>query len=398
MKRKFSIKNLLLDHTTILVLYIILAIAVSLQLYSLGHNQQFNRSFNAAYTSYNNYLIFKQSFFHLISGKDMYIHYPQEYFDLYKYSPTFALAMGLIAWLPDWAGLIIWNTLNVLVLFAAIRMLPYNKKTIAFILLFIIVELITSTQNSQSNAMLAGLMIGAFCFMERDKPIWATLLLTAAMFIKVYGAAGFVLCLVYPGLRRYILYSILWTMIMFAAPLIVTPLPVLIDQYISWGHMMQADQAASYGLSVMGWLHQWFGLQDGKNIITGIGIILFFIPFSRIRMYRDKVFRLLLLSFILIWVIIFNHKAESATFIIAVCGIVIWYFAQPATLARTIILWSAFIFVCLSATDLLAPLRKVFFEAYAIKPFACIIIWLIIFGQLMTIRQKDDMLTNNQAL
>jgi len=43
------------------------------------------------YSHYNNYIIFKQSFYHLIAQKDLYIHYPQEQYDLFKYPPTFAL-------------------------------------------------------------------------------------------------------------------------------------------------------------------------------------------------------------------------------------------------------------------------------------------------------------------
>ena len=30
------------------------------------------------YSHYNNYIIFKQSFYHLIAQKDLYVHYPQE--------------------------------------------------------------------------------------------------------------------------------------------------------------------------------------------------------------------------------------------------------------------------------------------------------------------------------
>ena len=45
------------------------------------------------YTHYNNYIIFKQSYFHLIENKDLYTLYPNEHWDYYKYSPTFSLLM-----------------------------------------------------------------------------------------------------------------------------------------------------------------------------------------------------------------------------------------------------------------------------------------------------------------
>src|SRR5690606_20257253 len=109
MKKRTRFQEFIFNHNTLLVLYIVIAVLVSIQLVSLGANQQFNSAHNTFYTSYNNYIIFKQSFFHLIEGKDMYIHYPAEYYDLYKYSPSFAVFMGLFAYLPDIAGLMLWN-------------------------------------------------------------------------------------------------------------------------------------------------------------------------------------------------------------------------------------------------------------------------------------------------
>lgn len=60
------------------------------------------------YPRYNNYIIFKQSYFHLVEGDNLYQQYPEESWDLYKYSPTFALFFGILAWLPDLPGLILW--------------------------------------------------------------------------------------------------------------------------------------------------------------------------------------------------------------------------------------------------------------------------------------------------
>lgn len=387
MSTKQRLQQFINNHNTILVIYIAAAVAISLQLISLGANQQFNSSTNHFYTSYNNYIIFKQSFFHLIAGKDMYIHHPTEYYDLYKYSPSFAVFMGLFAYLPDIAGLALWNTLNAVVLYLAIRKLPFTDTNKVFILLFILIELITSMQNSQSNALLAGLIIAAWNSMQRGKPQWATLWLVLATFIKVYGAVGFCLFLLYPQKPKFILYAAVWTIILMAAPLLFTSPQLLVFQYKSWANMMAADQAASYGLSVMGWVQKWFGWDTLKEEVTIAGIILFFVPFARVRMYKDLVFRLLILAFMLLWVIIFNHKAESATFIIAVSGIVIWYFAEPATTMRKILLWTGFLLVCLSTTELFISVRDEIVDRFALKPFGCIMIWTVIFVRLMSLKQ-----------
>lgn len=395
---RINLRSLLLKDKIILAIYVLLAIIISIQLISLGKVQQFSRDQNDMYTAYNNYVIFKYSFLHLISGEDMYIWHKAEHFDLFKYSPSFGLFMGLFAYLPDWLGLPLWNILNAAALFFAIRLLPFKKEQQSVILILIVVELVTSMQNSQSNALLAALMIGAFGMMNRNKYVWASLFLVLATFMKIYGCVGFALFLLYPDKLRAFLFTLLWALIVFFAPLLVTDMQTLMNQYVSWGTMMAYDQSVSYGLSVMGWLNKVFGLVEGKEIVLAVGMVLFFVPFVRVKMYREMPYRLLMLSFILIWVIIFNHKAESATFIIAMCGIATWYFVQPGALWRKIVLGIAFVLVSLSATDLFGPVRQVFTERYAVKPFACIAVWLIVFYELMTISAKKVMSGGGKAI
>lgn len=76
------------------------------------------------YKEYNNYVIFKQSYFHLVEGKDLYIDYRDEHWDLFKYTPTFAAAFGLLAVLDDGVGLFLWNLLNALILLFGVFALP----------------------------------------------------------------------------------------------------------------------------------------------------------------------------------------------------------------------------------------------------------------------------------
>lgn len=107
-----------LSKRIILAVYILFSLAASVQSY-LRSKKHINNS-EVAYTKYNNYIIFKQSFYHLINDRDLYSVYPEEHWDLYKYTPSFSLAFGVFAVLPDLAGLICWNRLIILVLFFAI--------------------------------------------------------------------------------------------------------------------------------------------------------------------------------------------------------------------------------------------------------------------------------------
>ncbi|MBM3434679.1 MAG: DUF2029 domain-containing protein, partial [Bacteroidetes bacterium] len=146
---------------TLLAIYILLAVIAAFQSYYLP--KKHSTDGKQTFTHYNNYIIFKQSCFHLLEGKDLYKEYPDEHWDFYKYSPVFALMFGVFAWLPDLAGLILWNLVNVLILFLGIYRLPLpaNKKKV-FILLILLIELMTSLQNGQSNGMIAGLIIFSF--------------------------------------------------------------------------------------------------------------------------------------------------------------------------------------------------------------------------------------------
>src|SRR6266516_2262728 len=100
-----TIRKLASNPNFILAVYSLLAIIAALQEYHLSAKSD-------TFSHYNNFIIFKSSFTHLIQHKDLYVLYPNEHFDYYKYSPVFAMAMALFAYLPDVIGLIIWNLLN----------------------------------------------------------------------------------------------------------------------------------------------------------------------------------------------------------------------------------------------------------------------------------------------
>jgi hypothetical protein len=394
MAKMQQVKAFLLKPGTLLAIYILVTLIASIHLLSLGKSHFIEGKLYGQfisgqyYTHYNNYVIFKNSFYNLTHGKDLYILYLDEQWDLYKYSPTFALAMGALAWLPDFIGLCIWNLVNALSLYFAIRMLPLDDKKHSYMLWFILLELLTSLQSSQSNALLAAMMIGALGFMERGKPQWATLLLVGATFIKVYGAAGFVLFFFYPGKPKFIAYAILWTVLMAIAPLVVISPAGLAAQYQSWVNMMSMDQSFSYGFSIMGWLHSWFGITKGTELVIGVGLILFFLPFLRLSLYRDSGYRILFLAFMLVWVIIFNHKAESSTFIIAITGAAIWYFSKAVHQTwEAIVLALIFLFSCLSPTDLFPhPIRQMILVPYVVKVVPCILLWCVMLVELLRFR------------
>jgi hypothetical protein len=343
-----------------------------------------------AYPDYNNYLIFRYSFFHLVRGNDIYHFFSADHYDLYKYSPTFAFLFGALAWLPDPAGFLLWNLLNSLCLFAAIRLLPgLDDKKKSWILLFCLLELLLSVQNAQSNGLMAGLIILAFGLAERSKYFLSTLCIVLSIYIKIFGALAFVLYLFYPGKLRLMAYSIFWMALMAVLPLAVVDVHQLMFLYRSWLHLLEHDHSASIGISLMGILRSWFLMDVSKIGVVLAGLLLFCLPLVRIRHYKDYTFRLLMLASVLLWIVIFNHKAESPTFIIAMSGIGIWYFGQARTPVNTALLIAALFLVSLSVSDLVPYfVREEFVKHYRIKALLPILIWCKLVYELLLLRYR----------
>lgn len=359
----------------LIILYLLLSLMATIV--ALSRGDKVYEGQKTHYTYYNNYLIFKNSYSHLKANANLYKDYPEEVWDLYKYSPTFAIFFAPLSLMPDWLGLSLWNIINVFALVFAIYFLPGDdKKRQLWILLALVIEVLTSIQNQQSNGLMAGLMIGAFALMERDKLFWAAGLLMFSVYVKLFGLVGFALFLFYPNKIKAAYSTLIWGVILFALPLINVDFHSLIVQYKNWGVMLANDHDGSLGFSVLGWLSSWFHLNINKNLILLIGVVLYLIPVIKFKKWEEQKFRLLMLSSTLIWVVIFNHKAESPTFVIAMAGALIWFFNSPKTKFNTTLFILAMVFTSLSPTDIFpAFIRNEIFIPYCIKVVPMILIW-----------------------
>ena len=365
---------------TLPALYVLLTVAATVV--------QFLKSSNLPYTNYNNYIIFRNAFYHLLQGQDMYILHVVEQYDLYKYSPTFALLMGPFAVLPDFLGLLGWNALNAAALYWAVQQLPtIDTRARRVVLWLAAVELLTSMQNAQSNGLVAGLIIGAAVALERARPGRAALWLLLSVFVKLFGLVAFALFWLYPRQRvRFVLWSAGLGIILALLPLVVVSPAELLAQYQSWGRMLAADHSASLGLSVMGWLETWFGILPPKLAVVLVGAALFCLPLLRFKQYQHAAFRVGMLAAVLLWVVVFNHKAESPTFVIAVAGAGLWWSLKPnRRWPDLVLLGSVVLFTVLSPTDLFPRfLRKAYVVPYVLKAVPCIFVWARLTYELLT--------------
>jgi hypothetical protein len=316
-----------------------------------------------------NYMTFSTSFWNMIRGIDPYYQVLE-----YKYSPAFCLFMGPMAVLPDWLGAVIWNGLNTLILYIGITKLKLETSKRAFILWFIIFEFLTSIQNLQSNVMITGLMLLVFVLFEEGKTFWASLLVVSLFFIKIFGAGIGLIFLFYPRKGKFITYSIFWTAVLAFAPLAFVPWDFFITLYKSWLAVMTTDFSATMGVSIMTIIN--LAVSVPKFYIQLTGLVLLLLPlvinFKRSSDYNRK---LLFVCSILIWVIIFNHKAESPTFIIAVTGSSIWYVISKKSLLDKIFIIMVFALTTLCPTELFPKVIYRWVDYSIVKALPCVLVW-----------------------
>ena len=366
---------------TLFYLILLIVIVVSIQQYLLSYTNFFGE----LRPQYNNYLIFKYSFAHLIDGLNLYALHLEDHGDYFKYSPTFAMFMGFFYYLPDWLGLIIWNLLNVSILFLGIKSLPnIDERSKAFIILFVLFELIGNIQNEQSNALMCGLIVLSFVFFERKNLLLATLFIALSIYIKLFGLVAVALFILYPNRFRFIAYLSFWLLVLWTAPLLIISPTDLIEQYNNWIELLKTDHASLYGFSVYGILQKWFGFEPSKWIVSIVGVLLFSSVYIRKDLFKDIGFRFLMLSSILMWVNLFNHIAESSGYILSMTGIGIWYFSQEKSRINNSLIIIAFVIVSLIYSDI-TPVyyRQNFLLPYYVKTIPAIFIWLRILYEML---------------
>jgi len=328
--------------------------------------------------NHNNFLIFRAASRHLIAGSDLYTLYPAEHADLYKYSPTFALLFAPFAFLPLLPAIFLWNALNAGALFIALGMvLPRRAANVARAIVFL--DMLGSLQNAQSNALVAALIIFTFAAYERHHTALGSLAAVGGAFIKLFPLAGVSFAIFHPRKVRVALAVVGSSVLLFALPLLVTSPTILRAQYVSWRALGAADASIKRGYSVMQMvenvLHQ--GWPHWPIQLLGVAILLAPVLFQRNRWHEWERRRLYLCS-VLVFCVIFNHLAESPTFVVALAGAAIWFaaLARPSRWE-----WTLFVLIVvltiLSSSDIMPDaIQRDFFDRYRFKTVPLIVLWI----------------------
>lgn len=325
----------------------------------------------------NNFRIFRSSFWHLLRGQDLYAAYPAEYADLYKYSPSFAFLFAPFASLPIPAGVIAWNLLNAVSLCAAVSyLLP--QRMAAWTLGIVFFEALCSMQNLQSNGLVAALMIVAFLAAEREQFARGAWAICAGTSIKLFPVGAALFGVLHRRRWRHLVWCLAAGAVLVMLPLVVTSLDTLLAQYQSWARLEARDHAQP-GMMWIGGALEWLtGSAVSHTPIQIFGVLWMLLSTALVapRWAEDAIVRRLLLASMLGFATVFNHQAESPSYVIAFTGLGIWWSVLPRARWRDAVVFGAFIFGSLSGTDI-APRawHRVYYFKWQLKAIMSTIAW-----------------------
>jgi len=341
----------------------------------------------------NNYLIFRQAYYHARSGLNLYAAYPKEYYDMYYYGPLFSLFVAPFAIPPEVVGLFLWEVANAVVVIVAVNMLTLDNRRKMLMLLLCAIEFANAVFYMQFNPMITAMIIISFMLVERGKDQWATLLIVAGTLIKLYPVVGLAFFAFSKDKPKFIIWTIAWFGIMMILPTIISSPAFVINSYHQWFDALSYKSALNTGLNtsqdmcVMGVVRRLTGNVNIPNLpFLVAGAFIFAMPFLRFKQFDSHKFRLQVLATALIMVVIFSTGAEHPTFIIAVAGVVLWIMIQdkPFTTTNNILIILLLVITGLGLTDVMPkPIRQDIIAKYSMKAWPCIIAWFIISYELM---------------
>lgn len=352
------------DLKIVEIIYILTALIIPAQRYLLHH--------------FNNFTIYQHSSFHFFGRTNLYIKYPDEYYDLFLYNPSFALLFAPFAYLPTLAGIYVWVGFVITVYYFSVRLLPFDRKAKLFIYAFTFMELVTSLQNVQTNPLIASFILFSFIFLENGQIFKASAFPNLGFFVKGYGAISGVLFILKNPKFKNLIYLFFWFAFLLCLPLVYYSPAGLINIYKEWKLSLFNEHEINTGISLMGVLINLFRLKVPVIMIQVTGL-LFFVSTAIIIYFRKNYEQVkgYFLAYIMIWVIIFNHDAESATYIIATTGVAIWYINSSRSLTDKVLLVTTFILTVMSPSDLFPDsLYKKYVLPFALKALGPSFIWM----------------------
>ena len=355
---------------SILALYLASAVFVTVQQGVLGRS--------------NNFSVFRAASTNLLAHHDLYAAHPDQHFDYYKYSPTFALLFAPLAALPFAPALLIWSLVNSLLLWYAVRrLLPDRQATLALALVYL--EMLFALQYTQSNGLVTALIVLAFLALEEGRQLRAALLVGLDVYIKIFPLGAAVLALFHRRRWRFVALLAAVGVGLALLPLVVIPPHELVAQYRSWWTIEASDAGrVNRGDSVMQYLYQWLGVDWPHWPVQLAGTLALLAPLALGReRWSDRAFRLRFLCSLLLYLVLFNHQSERASFVIAYTGLFVWYAASEPDRVRNAIALLGVAALVLQDVQLVPWVVHNALGRYRVKGIPCLMAWIVMQAELL---------------
>ena len=375
--KAFLAKPIFHDRRTILWLWIALSVIAAVLKY--------NRTDN-------NYRIFRGVFWHTLQCTSLYAEYPLEYYDVNHYGPFFSLVIAPFALMPIPLGLVFWCIALSLTLYFAITRSTFSSWQQMFVLWFCSETLLTSLFMQQFNITIAAIIIASYALIEKERDFWAAFLIVLGTFVKLYGIVGLAFFFFSRHKGKFVLSLLFWGVVLFVAPMIISSPGYVVSQYHEWFVCLvekNGENLASeaQNISALGMVRRVLGNpQYSDLLILAPALVLFALPYLRFKQWRNEGFRMTLLASVLLFTVLFSTGSESSSYIIALSGVCVWYFAAPWQRGKADIWLLVFVFLLSSmgSSDLYPrAIKREYIQAYSLKALPCLIVWVKLCWEMM---------------
>ena len=335
----------------------------------------------------NVWKIFRYGFFHLKNHQDLYLFYPNEYFDSYLYSPTFPVLFAPFSLLPNYVAYFLWNNLNMLLVpFLIYKIKGISDEKKAIVCYIALIEILTCLQGTQTNVIIGCLMLLSFLSFEKKHYWVAAFAIAAGFYLKIYPLITASLFLFYAHKGKFIFKLIISLLILGLLPLFfITPTELYL-QYQNWFRELTLDSTDNGDrISLTGLLHVYFNISGyGKLIVQFAGVGILFLPFLRRGLFKEYFYRYYFLCALFIWVVLFNHASEIYGYAIAILGVGLWYVHQKQNRAMTVFIILFIFFASVLSIDPTPQFISRYIYHHSLKTIPYTIILGIILFQMLS--------------
>jgi hypothetical protein len=216
---------------------------------------------------------------------------------------------------------------------------PQKKRTVLVVAL---AGVLLATDGDQSNLLVAGLMLLAFAALEKKRIVLFAVLVAIATHVKLFPIAAVLFAFLHPRPLRTLAWLGGALVVTTLAPLLVVSPSTLAMEYASWARLLGVDHMHR-GWSIMTMLEDGLGIRPSKEFIQALGVGILAVPILASRAPTDAALRRIFAASVLVFCVLFNHRAEYASFVVSAIGVGIWFAEEPPTPLRRVLLGLAIV-------------------------------------------------------